>query len=88
MAGHPERQGGPGKAELIKEKEVKNMASNTRNFNGKKYYLKTETGKKSNAEESARRYRARGYQARVVKLGMEKFKGRSYQFWGVYIRKN
>jgi len=59
-----------------------------RKFDGHRYVLVDEFGKKSDAIKRAENARSRGHSARVVELPRAPYKGKSYRFWGVYIRKN
>ena len=52
-----------------------------RTFNGKRYKLISKTGKKTWANEEARKWRAKGYLARIVKVATKDWK------YAIYITK-
>jgi len=52
-----------------------------RTFNGERYKLISKTGKKKWAEEQAKKWRDKGYLARIVEVATEGWK------WAIYIRK-
>jgi len=52
-----------------------------RTFSGKRYKLISKTGKKKWADEEAKKWRNKGYSARIVKVATEGWK------YAIYIRR-